>query len=65
MARFLVKRDRKLGTAPGSLIFIGKQRIEKVILEVLSYDKLKIENKQIKSLKELNHFTNSTHRLLG
>ncbi|WP_422082064.1 magnesium/cobalt transporter CorA [Ulvibacterium sp.] len=58
MARFLVKRNQKLGTAPGSLVFVGKQRVDKVLLEILSYDKLNIEDKEIENLEELPKLIN-------
>lgn len=37
MARFLKKESKKLGTAPGSLIFVGNKRTESVIIRALKY----------------------------
>ncbi|RKN75145.1 magnesium/cobalt transporter CorA [Ulvibacterium marinum] len=59
MARFLVKRSQKLGTAPGSLIFVGKQKIDQVMLEFFSYDKSGILNKEIKHVGELKGLIDS------
>lgn len=38
MARFLKKRDSKRGRSPGSLVFIGKQKVEKPRLRIIDYD---------------------------
>lgn len=59
MARFLIKRNQKLGTAPGSLVFIGKQRVDDITLEVLSYDKSDIREQEVSNLKELSNLVDS------
>ncbi len=38
MARFLKKRLEKKGTAPGSLIFVGTQKVDKSQMEFVSYN---------------------------
>lgn len=38
MARFLKKRDASMGEAPGSLIFIGEKKVDKVSAELIDYD---------------------------
>lgn len=38
MAKFLKKGSKKVGTPPGSLIFVGKRRTEKVEIDVLKYN---------------------------
>jgi magnesium transporter len=37
MARFLRKESKKIGTAPGSLIFVGTQKTEKVEIRAIVY----------------------------
>ncbi len=39
MARFLKNRQKAQGQAPGSLIFIGKQKMEKTRIRVIQYNK--------------------------
>ena len=38
MARFLRKESKKIGAAPGSLIFVGTQKTENVAIDVIKYD---------------------------
>jgi magnesium transporter len=38
MARFFRKRDEARGQVPGSLIFIGKQKVERTTINVIDYD---------------------------
>ncbi len=38
MARFLKKESKKIGTAPGALIFIGTQRSENVHIDAVTYN---------------------------
>lgn len=38
MARFVRKESKKLGTAPGSLIFVGNKRTEEVTIRALHYN---------------------------
>jgi len=53
MARFLEKQDSKFGKDPGDLTFIGKQRLEKPIIEVYDYSPDHIEQIEFKSIEEL------------
>lgn len=38
MAKLLRKESKKFGSAPGSLIFVGTQKIENVVIDVIKYD---------------------------
>lgn len=38
MARFLRKESKKIGAAPGSLIFVGTKKTENVEIDVIKYD---------------------------
>jgi magnesium transporter len=38
MARFLNKDAKKVGTAPGSLIFVGSKKTERVVINALQYN---------------------------
>ena len=50
MARFLTNRNEKIGTAPGSLVFVGEKRTDKVQLDFLSYDAETIFEKEIEAV---------------
>ncbi len=54
MARFLVKREETLGTAPGALVFVGSKKIEKIQLELLQYDPNAIHETQLQKASELS-----------
>ena len=53
MARFLTNRNEKIGTAPGSLVFVGEKRTDKVQLDFLSYDAETIFEKEIENISEV------------
>ncbi|WP_422859568.1 magnesium/cobalt transporter CorA [Flagellimonas sp. S174] len=54
MARFLKKRIEKLGTAPGSLNFVGTQKVDAVQLEMVSYNSKEIFEKASVELKNIS-----------
>lgn len=63
MARFLKNKQKSKGTAPGSLIFIGRQKMEDIKIRVVQYnkDELKILHpdffSDIKSYLSDDHIT--------
>ncbi|WP_319467238.1 magnesium/cobalt transporter CorA [uncultured Pseudodesulfovibrio sp.] len=59
MARFLKKRDSKNGLPPGSLIFIGKQKIEKPRLRIIDYDSIMLRDDYLDSPEGLSPCTQS------
>nr|WP_299342701.1 magnesium/cobalt transporter CorA [Allomuricauda sp.] len=61
MARFLLKRNEKLGTAPGSLVFVGQKKVEEVELEILSYSPGEITEKTSKKAKDLSRLISPDH----
>lgn len=54
MARFLKKQNTKLGAAPGALVFVGKQRVEKVNTNVLIYNSKEVKEFKKYQLREAN-----------
>jgi magnesium transporter len=50
MARFLKDRSKAKGTAPGSLILIGRQKMEKPIIQFMKYDKDELVEKEVASI---------------
>lgn len=53
MARFFKKRVEAKGLAPGSLVFIGNQKIEKSSMKIIHYDKEHLEEIDIASVEEI------------
>ncbi|WP_340111397.1 magnesium/cobalt transporter CorA [Maribellus mangrovi] len=52
MARFLKDRSKAKGTAPGSLILIGRQKMDKPIIQVMKFDKDELVEKEVASIKD-------------
>jgi magnesium transporter len=53
MHRSMIKRSRKTGLPPGSLVHIGLEREEKTRITVLDYDEANVEEREIQSVDEL------------
>ncbi len=53
MARFFKKRVETKGLAPGSLVFIGKQKLEKSSLKIIRYDKEYLEEIDVATVEEI------------
>lgn len=53
MARFFKKRDEAHGEAPGSMVFIGKKKIENPRIRLIQYDDDNLSEHEPKSLEEL------------
>ena len=52
MARFLKNRKKSHGEAPGSLIFIGNQKMEKSRIRVIQYNKENLVEKELDKIEE-------------
>ncbi|WP_111684536.1 magnesium/cobalt transporter CorA [Winogradskyella tangerina] len=53
MARFIKDRSDTKGLAPGTLVFIGTQKMESPIVQVMDYDKKKLIEKDLSSVSEI------------
>ena len=53
MARCIKDRSAAKGQAPGSLIFIGKQKMEKPVIQVMEYNSKNLIEKELLSIKYL------------
>jgi magnesium transporter len=53
MAKHIIKRSRKTGLPPGSLVHIGRERTEKTRVTVVDYAQETFEEREIRSLDEL------------
>jgi hypothetical protein len=52
MARFIKDRSAAKGQAPGSLIFTGKQKMEKPVIHLIEYDAKNLYEKEYPSVNE-------------
>ena len=56
MARFFKKREESKGLAPGSLVFIGDQKVETVRLRVIDYDQTELKEDALRDIAEAAEF---------
>jgi magnesium transporter len=59
MARFIKDRSKARGTAPGSLIHIGEQKMEKTIIQLIEYDSENLAEKELDTIEEIIECKNS------
>ncbi|MCY1722351.1 magnesium/cobalt transporter CorA [Prolixibacteraceae bacterium Z1-6] len=52
MARFIKDRIKAQGQVPGSLVFIGNQKMEAPIIQIMQYDADKLVEKNVDSIEE-------------
>ncbi len=53
MARFIKNRNKIVGEAPGSIVFIGKQRMEQTRLRGITFDKNSFNDYECETVEEL------------
>lgn len=61
MARFLKDKQQSKGTAPGSLIFIGQQRIKQAKIIVRQYNSNYFKEGELKSFNNLTEYLSADH----
>jgi magnesium transporter len=52
MPRLMKSKSKKIGLAPGTLIHIGRKKIENATITAINYNEKKIETKELKEVKE-------------
>ena len=52
MRKFNKRRSKKAGLPPGSLVHIGKKRVEKSRITIIDYDQTNFQEKEVKSVEE-------------
>lgn len=57
MARFIKDRSKASGTAPGSLIFIGNQKMDSPIIQLIEFDEDSIEERDMSGIDEITDCT--------
>jgi magnesium transporter len=50
--KFIKKMSKKAGLTPGTLVHIGKKKIEKARIRIIDYDESQFEEKEIKKIEE-------------
>ena len=50
MARFFKKREEIKGLSPGSLIFIGNQKVDTIRIRVIDYDRVQLKEDELKDI---------------
>lgn len=53
MPRFIKNRTKTKGQVPGSLIFLGNQKVEQIKLNLISYDNNVLNEKEIQDIEEI------------
>ena len=61
MARFIKKQAAEPGKPPGSLIFVGNQKMEKARIRSIDYSTEHCEEHELNSIQELGPFKESTN----
>ena len=51
--KFIKNISKKAGLAPGTLVHVGKERLEKVKITVLDYDKTYFEEKTVANIEDV------------
>ena len=52
MTRFVKKMSTKTGLPPGTLVHVGKKRVEKSRITLIDYDKEQFQEKEVKKIEE-------------
>ncbi len=60
MARFLKKQDVNIGMAPGSLVFVGTKKTEKVHIHLIDYDADTINEEDLSAISKAQEFLKTT-----
>jgi magnesium transporter len=50
--RFVKRVSKKIGLSPGTLVHIGKKKIEKVRIRLIDYDEAQVQEKEAKTIEE-------------
>lgn len=56
MARFFKNRDKSKGKSPGSLIFIGSQKVDTVSTRIIDYDATSMNEKDLEDIQDGSHY---------
>lgn len=60
MSRLIKNASKKIGLSPGTLSFIGKQKVEETKIYVIDYDSAKVSEKEVKNIEDCFEFKDSS-----
>lgn len=60
MRKFNRKRSKKAGLPPGTLVHIGKKRVEESRITIIDYDQTNFQEKEVKSVEECFPFKDTS-----
>jgi magnesium transporter len=52
MLRFVKRRSKKAGLAPGTLVHVGEKKVEKVRIRLIDYDEKQLQEREIERIEE-------------
>jgi magnesium transporter len=52
MSRFIKKRTKKVGLPPGSLVYIGDRKTDKVKITIFNYDEKQLQEREVDTIAE-------------
>ena len=58
MARFISKQKNEIGRSPDELFFRGVQKVDEILLRVIDFDSVNLEEKQIHKVEEIKEYKN-------
>ena len=61
MARFLKDKQKSKGAAPGSLIFIGRQKMDYSCIRVTQYNAEYVKEGEVKALDKISEYLSDDH----
>lgn len=56
MARFLKRTTKAAGLPPGTLVFVGEQRMDKPVIRLMKYDSSDLVERELTQISDLNAF---------
>jgi magnesium transporter len=59
MVKFIKRRAKKIGLPPGTPVFVGEKKIEKVKITIIDYDEKQFQEKEAKTIEESFPFKNT------
>ena len=59
MLKFNRKRTKKIGLPPGTPVYVGERKEEKVKISIIDYDEAQYQEKEVKSVEECSPFKDS------
>ena len=53
MLKFIKKRSKKIGLPPGTMVYVGEKKVEKIHISVLDYDHDNCETRDLETIEEV------------